>query len=931
MAHLLINNQGEIHLTEILKPVLFIGKNPESDIQVEGPGISPFHCQIKKSGNDFRLVDLNTATGTFVNGIQVEEHLLRHKDAIQLGESGVTIIFQNEEEALREPAETATRLAFSGSHLQLAEDADYSLDLGFESDADEDVGSGFFDITALQRDQVRNFLNLNMPINTSPDLNILLDRIIDSVLGLTSSTSGMFLVRDENFRLVPRCQRNLPQESLSQAIRLILKPVSRKVIETKSLINIEDIEKASFLDLRGQTFPEYQTILGVPLRTMAKEYGVLNQDLAQFHPANRNLGVLLLMRHKGHPPFSEVEIPMIEAVCHQVAVSIFNLKLHLMASADPLTGMYNRNYFQANLKEELDFAKATGIPLSVAIMDVDNFKRFNEFYGAKAGDEVLKSIGRIVLGHVRDIDLVARYGGEKFIFMFLHMNSQKAFEVMEGIRQEIMSFPFLEHGYKIRVSAGVAGYPEHGDRPGQLIERADQALFRAKQTGKNKTVIWKKEKDFASQRTDDLAGLVSGDLAKDYQHMQALMDAIQLSNRAVDPQEQINQLINKVMEVTYTERAMIFQNKGNKIQYILAQDRLGQELYDEIMAPYSMKMVEKVMECKLPMFQVWHPSEEYEDGKNLDSSYSRLIMCAPLRDRERDWGVLYVDSPDIDRPISEADITFFDAIGKQIALSLTQAKLREELQDKERMEHEFNIASSIQKDLLPSSFPELQGIEIFGHTEAAKEVGGDYYDIISTYDEIPRHFLCIGDVSGKGLPAGLVMVMARSALRPLITTGSILSPAELLYHLNQMIYENTSSGVFMSMLLFELLQDGIEYASAGHEHILIFRQNTQTMEAIRSGGVVLGLSSFVPPFENKFLPMEPGDFAVFYTDGATEAQNKEGEEFELQRLLDRCEEYGKRNYNAKEIVENLFHDIKDFFKGVEQHDDITLLVVKRTE
>lgn len=915
MAQLLVNEAGQLRVEIVDKPVIIIGRNPETDVQINLDSVSPFHCQIKQVGSEYRVVDLNTATGTFVNGIGIHEQVLRSEDMIQIGEA--SIVFHVEQKPERE------------NHLDLSEDADYSLEMDWEQEGEEPTS--YFDFTALQRDQVRNFLNLNMPINTSPDLNILLDRMIGSVLDLTSSTSGMFLVRDERFRLVPRCQRKLPKDSLQKAIQLILRPVARKVVETHGLVSIPDIDEELFLDLRGEQFPEYQTILGIPLRTMAKEYGVLNQDLAHLHPANRTLGVLLLMRHKGQTPFTDQEIPMIEAVSHQVAVSIFNLKLHLMASADPMTGLYNRNYFQSNISEEIEFSRMGKTQLSVAITDVDHFKRFNELYGAKAADGILKSIGRIVLGPLRDIDIVARYGGEKFIFMFLHMGHQGALEIMEQVRQEIQAFPFLEEGYKITVSSGIASFPAHGTTPEQLIERADQALYRAKQSGKNQSVVWEKEKNLAGERTDDLAGLVSGNIAKDYQHMQALMETIRLNNATPDPQEQVYQLVDKIMEVTYSERAMIFQSTPQGIKPTLARDRLGQSLEEEHMPPYSNLIVSRVLESRCALHEVWHPSLELQDNQTYDETYNRSVLCAPLREKEKDLGVLYVDSPDVDREITDSDVTFFDAIAKQIALALTQVQLREQLKDRERMQYEFNIASTIQNDLLPSEFPALPGISIYGYTEPAKEVGGDYYDVISTPFEDPQHFLCIGDVSGKGLPAGLVMVMARSALRPLITTGSILSPAELLYHLNGMIYENTSSGVFMSMLLLEILPDGIEYASAGHEHILVYRKAQKKVEAIRSGGVVLGLSPYVPMFENKFLPMDPGDFLLLYTDGATEAQNTKGEEFELEHLVELTERYGNQEMTCQEMVGYIFSDIKNFFTGVDQLDDITLLIAKRTE
>lgn len=917
MPQLLINEAGNLRVEVVEKDDIYIGKSKETDITIEQESISPFHCQIKKIGSQYRIIDLNTATGTYVNGIHIQEHVLRTEDMIQIGE--VFIVFHEDKKPARDT-----------SHLRLREDEDYSLDLGWE---EEDVAmgtTGFFDFTALQRDQIRNFLNLNMPINTAPDLNILLDRLIDSALDLTTATSGMILVRDKRFRLSPVCHRNLPRESYREATKLILQPVSRKVVEVRSYVNITDIERSPFFDLKGKTFPEYQSVLGIPLRTMTKQH-VMRKDLAHLHPANRTLGVLLLMRHKGKSPFQDQEIPMIEAVSHQIAVSIFNLKLHLMASADPLTGLYNRNYFQTNLAEEMEYARAGKGHLAVAIMDIDHFKKFNENYGARAGDRILTSLGRITLSHIREIDVVARYGGEKFIFLFLHMDAKGAYGIMERLRKTIESFSFLEDGHKITVSIGIAEFPKSGSSPDQIIEMADKALFRAKQLGRNRTVIAERERDRTGGRTDKLAGIVSGNLAKDYQHMQVLMETIQVANSTLDPQDQIVQLLDKVVELTNFERAIILEPQAEgKFSVGLARDRKGHSL--EAVWDFSPEIPQLALDMCSSLHEIWDPAQDPPDFYPEDRPLSkRLVLCAPLREKEKDLGILYLDSGDLQHQIQETDLTFFDAMAKQIAMALNQSLLFKQLQDKERIQHEFNIAASIQSDLLPKDFPDIPYADIAGNMIPAKEIGGDYYDVISTfYEEPPRYFLCIGDVSGKGLPAGLVMVMARSAIRPLIQTGSVLSPAEILYHLNQMIYQNTSGDTFMSMLLFELLEEGLHYASAGHEHILLYRHAQQKAEAIPSGGVVLGLSPHVPMYENKFLPLKPNDVVVLYTDGATEARNRDEEEFQLERMLRLVEEQGKAQLSAKEIVDNCFLKLKEFIQGCEQLDDITFVVAKCT-
>ena len=171
-------------------------------------------------------------------------------------------------------------------------------------------------------------------------------------------------------------------------------------------------------------------------------------------------------------------------------ISQLETQLRDQVKRDSLTGVYNRGYFEDVLKQELLIAESKTYPLSIIMLDVDDFKKINDSFGHKAGDEVVIALGKMLLDRTRDDDYVSRYGGDEFAIILPGMGIEKAFQRAEEIRQELksMRFSFSDHYQPITISAGVASHPEHGKTNDELFSAADSALYQAKQAGKNRTI-----------------------------------------------------------------------------------------------------------------------------------------------------------------------------------------------------------------------------------------------------------------------------------------------------------------------------------------------------------------------------------------------------------------------------------------------------------
>ncbi len=171
-------------------------------------------------------------------------------------------------------------------------------------------------------------------------------------------------------------------------------------------------------------------------------------------------------------------------------MSIENYKLKILSTIDKLTGIYTRKYFENQFNRVFDEARLNSENFAILMLDIDRFKNINDTYGHRKGDEVLNRIGQCIKDSVRKTDIVARYGGEEFIIILRNVDLKEAKDIGEKIRiniQELRVSPIEE---PITISIGISQFPKHSQFKEELIEKADQALYNAKEKGRNKVVVW---------------------------------------------------------------------------------------------------------------------------------------------------------------------------------------------------------------------------------------------------------------------------------------------------------------------------------------------------------------------------------------------------------------------------------------------------------
>jgi len=323
-------------------------------------------------------------------------------------------------------------------------------------------------------------------------------------------------------------------------------------------------------------------------------------------------------------------------------------------------------------------------------------------------------------------------------------------------------------------------------------------------------------------------------------------------------------------------------------------------------------------------------SQVPELAKLRDSAFGTAsVMAASLSYGKQDLGVLAVANGPMGAPFSQGDFIVFKSIAEQSAFALYNAIIYSMANEKKRLDHDLEIARDIQRILLPAEAPAINGFQISGINVPARQVSGDYFDYIRVDDE--RLGIAIADVSGKGIPASLIMAICRSVLRAEAARNP--SPADVLRKVNRQLYPDIKEDMFISMayLILDHERNGITLARGGHDAPLLYKQQSQSVTPVKSPGMVLGIDSgnVFDRITNDFaVPLERDDCLILYTDGVTEALNTEGDEFGLERTTESVR--ASASNGAQAIVRRVIDDVRNFAGSQPQNDDITLIAIRKT-
>lgn len=314
--------------------------------------------------------------------------------------------------------------------------------------------------------------------------------------------------------------------------------------------------------------------------------------------------------------------------------------------------------------------------------------------------------------------------------------------------------------------------------------------------------------------------------------------------------------------------------------------------------------------------------EMFRFFKNDELSF-KSMLCVPLMMKGELIGYLAVFNKKHDELFTEEDQRLLSIIASQSAHVIENARLYEEEKMLMSLREEMRLARDIQLNLLPKEVPDIDGYEFAATTIPAREVGGDYYDFM----QLDNGWLgfCIGDITGKGMPAAMLMANLQAALRSQVLAGS--NCAGCLKNVNKLLYRSTESTKFATVFygILDPFTNSVMYTNGGHDNPILLKKDQEPV-MLEASGLLLGIMEDVV-YGQSTIELNSGDLLMLYTDGVTESMNKKREEMGIETVLSVVKEH--RYESASVIQDKLIRAIREHSMGVPQSDDITIMIIKK--
>lgn len=409
-----------------------------------------------------------------------------------------------------------------------------------------------------------------------------------------------------------------------------------------------------------------------------------------------------------------------------------------------------------------------------------------------------------------------------------------------------------------------------------------------------------------------------------------LLDIVGKFNSTMDPSRLLHDIIESTKGMVEAEASSLFllSDGGKNLELTIPTGPATAEVSGKKIAS-DHGISGWVVQHQQPVLITDVQSDPRFQGELLSNPkfQSRNMICVPLNNNQgKTIGVLQAINIKEDF-LNEEMLGLFQTLANQAATALENVHVKQQQLAAELVNKELEVATEIQARFFPQQTPNLEGYEVAGCSIPAKDVGGDYYDFIPN-PEPCQHGFVVADVTGKGVPASLLMATMRATLRANIQNN----PNDIVQALRQVngdIYRDSPVDKFITSIYCNLDYESHElsYVNSGHNPPYIVRANDHRIEELDQGGVMLGIMEEID-LPKASLSIGKGDILMLFSDGVTEATNPSGELFSEERfewwLLDH------NQLSAEEMKDALLETLRDYANGSPQSDDITFIIVKRT-
>ncbi|HUG53414.1 MAG TPA: SpoIIE family protein phosphatase [Vicinamibacteria bacterium] len=499
----------------------------------------------------------------------------------------------------------------------------------------------------------------------------------------------------------------------------------------------------------------------------------------------------------------------------------------------------------------------------------------------------------------------------------------------EILRKELN---FFLHDLGSKNGTLLNGEPVHGDRRlrhGDVITLGEHVLTFSVEDAEEDSQPPEGTRIFSARELSDIKTKPSIDPAE-LQRQNRVLEVLSQAARSLLAHRPLPELFEQVLDLLFAavpaERGAILLLEGIPPEPTVkaSRSRGGQPLLAKVSRSIARRVLERRETMLLPNLM---EDAAFSTQDSILSTGIRSALCAPLwftsaiSEQDAVIGLVYLDSLAMARPFNEEDARIVTALANVAAAKIENVRLLEESLEKRRLEKEMEMAAEIQRGLLPDGAPTLAGYGLVGANRPCLTVGGDYYDFVLLQGHL---LMALGDVSGKGAGAALLMAVLRAAVRGLWGEAAV---AEAVSRINSTVCQNVTSGKYVTFFMARLDPENgrVCYVNAGHNPPLLVRRDG-SVETLTEGGMVLGLFDSIPYAEGA-AELRPGDTLLIFSDGVTETFSASGDEFGEERLAEVA--VRGRGLDAAGLQAQILREVDLFAIGTKATDDRTIIVLKR--
>ena len=554
-----------------------------------------------------------------------------------------------------------------------------------------------------------------------------------------------------------------------------------------------------------------------------------------------------------------------------------------------------------------------------AKLTVLNGKQANAIFSLEEGDK--KVIGRDNNCHVQILDkgisrnhTVIEWKGNNFLLVDLGSTNGTF------VNNKVVISKVLQNQDVIKIGQTEIRFEDVDSKPqapvasfvmDELLEHSPNTIMERVDVGQSLCVSSQSLVSAAAK------GKVVEDVSTLY--LSTIYEVSNLVNEEHDLQTLFSKIMDKIMQVFKPDRGFLVMQDKDEFKVTIKKG------VEEENAKLSHTILKKTIKEGISILSANAMLDDrFAGGMSIVSQEIKSVMSVPLESSNKILGAIYVDSLGLSNRFKKPHLDLLATIGKQAGIAIERAMLFEHFLTKEKLQQALDIAQNIQKSLLPSGAPEGFEYDLVGWNLTCDETGGDYYDFI----ELPgdRLGIALGDVSGHGIGAALLMATARAFLRALAIKCNEITT--IMNELNRLLEQDMDDDKFMTLFYGELDTQNLilRFTNAGQEGPILYRKQENAFYPLETTGIPLGMMDDFEYEEGQAIRILPGDILILCTDGITEAMNHAGDQFGLERMMEVVRQGA--NKSANQIIKDCYDQVQKFCQGAPQRDDLTLVIIK---